>query len=184
VEINLTLEDAWNPDAGTDSVALKLSLNNAATMQLDYAYSGITEAWLYAAIARAANAEGDDFDTVLRILQGLTLDSATVRVDDASLLDRGFAYAAKRQGLTIDGPTYRKQMQGALPFLLSAVLPAEMSRLLIEPLQAFLGGGKSLVFRAEPAAALPLSSIAGTAEKNPMDLVPLLNVQVEAVPAQ
>ena len=183
VEIDLTLQDTWNPSAGTDTVALQLSLNNAAAMQLAYSYSGITEAWLYAAIARAANAEGEDFDTVLRILQGLTLDSASVRIDDKSLLDRGFAYAAKRQGLTIDGATYRKQMQGALPFLISAALPAELSKLLIEPLQAFLGGGQTLVLRAEPAASLPLSSIAGTAEKNPMDLVPLLNVQVEAVPA-
>jgi hypothetical protein len=106
-----------------------------------------------------------------------------VRIDDTSLLDRGFAYAAKRQGLTIDGATYRQQMRGALPFLISAVLPAELSKLLIEPLQAFLGGGQTLVLRAEPAASLPLSSIAGTADRNPMDLVPLLNVQVEAVPA-
>jgi hypothetical protein len=183
VEIDLTLQDTWNPSAGTDTVALRLSLNDAAAMQVAYSYSGITEAWLYAAIARAADAEGEDFDAVLRILQGLTLDSASVRIDDTSLLDRGFAFAAKRQGLTIDGATYRQQMRGALPFLISAVLPAELSKLLIEPLQAFLGGGQTLVLRAEPAASLPLSSIAGTAEKNPMDLVPLLNVQVEAVPA-
>ena len=183
VEIDLTLQDNWNPGAGTDTVALRLSLNKAASMQVAYSYSGITEAWLYAAIARAANAEGEDFDTVLRILQGLTLDTASVRITDTSLLDRGFAYAAKRQGLTIDGATYRKQMQGALPFLISAVLPAELSKLLIEPLQAFLGGGQALVVRADPAASLPLSSIVGTAEKNPMDLVPLLNAKVEAVPA-
>lgn len=181
--LGLSLQDTWNPSAGTDTVTLALSLNNAATMRLDYSYSGITESWLYAAIARTADVKSGDFDATLRVLQGLTLDSASLRFDDRSLLDRGFAYAAERQGLTIDGPTYRQQMRGALPFLISAALPAEFSKLLIEPLQAFLGGGQTLVVGAQLASPLPLTTIANTVEKDPKDLVTVLNVQVSAVPA-
>lgn len=183
LEIDISLDETWKPSAGTDSVALALSLNDAATMRFAYSYSGITEAWLYTAIARAAKVKDGDFDAALRVLQGLTLDTASLRFDDTSLLDRGFAYAAKRQGLTIDGPTYRQQMRGALPFLISAALPAELSRLLIEPLQAFLGGGQTLVVSTDLASPLPLTTIANSVEKDPKDLVSLMNVKVSAVPA-
>ena len=75
-------------------------------------------------------------------------------VTDRSLLDRAFGVAAQKQGLKVEGSAYREQMRAALPFIISAAVPAEIAKLVTEPLQAFLAGGQTILADAAPPAPL------------------------------
>ena len=61
--------------------------------------------------------------------------------------------AAKKQGLTVEGSAYREQMRAALPFIISAAVPAEIAKLVTEPLQGFLAGGQTLLADVAPAGS-------------------------------
>ena len=84
-------------------------------------------------------------EALAKMMDGLNLERATIRATDHSLIDRALTVAAQMQGLSVDGAAYRQQMRGALPFLLSTVIPADLARTISPPLQAFLGGGQTLI---------------------------------------
>ena len=61
-------------------------------------------------------------------------------------------------------------MRGALPFLLSAVIPSDLAKMMSEPLQAFMAGNQTLVAEIKPETPIPLVELAGAANLDPMDL--------------
>ena len=182
--LGITAGETWDEAAGRVDARFGVAVRDAGELALTYTYAGVTEDWLISAIAVAGLSPGEsDTEAVLTVLDGLGLEAGTLRVTDRSLLDRAFAYAAKRQGLTIEGSAYREQMRGALPFLLSAALNADLSRLLITPLQAFLAGGQTLVVEARPAAPVPLPALNEAIEGAPLTLPSLLNLTIRSEPA-
>ena len=82
-------------------------------MALSYTLTGLTIDWLMKASAAAGSTEGSEA-ALMAMLDELSLKSAGLKVTDRSLLDRAFAVAAEKQGLTIEGPVYREQMRAAL----------------------------------------------------------------------
>jgi hypothetical protein len=81
----------------------------------------------------------------------------------------------------VAGPAYREQLRGALPFLLSAAIPANLSKLLSAPLQAFMAGGQTLIAEIAPPVPIPLPEIAAGAA-DPMTLPERLGVTVRSAP--
>jgi hypothetical protein len=138
---------------------------------------------MLAATAAAAKDE-DGRAALMTMLNDLRLTRASVAITDRSLLDRGFAVAAQKQNLTVDGKAYREQMRGALPFLLSAALPADTSKLISAPLQAFMAGGQKIVAELTPATPVPLLELAAGVG-DPIGLVTRLGVAIRSeAPAQ
>jgi hypothetical protein len=180
----MSLADRWSAETGTDEATWTFSMQDAGTMALSYALAGLTDEWIVRATQAAGRAE-DPNAALMAMMDELKLASASLKVTDDSLLDRGFSVAAKMQGLSVEGPAYREQMRGALPFLLSAAVPAEISKLLSKPLQAFLGGGQTLVAEIAPPEPIPLPEVIEAAEGDPLSLPTRFNLQVRTeAPAQ
>lgn len=181
--LGASMSDRWSPDAGTDDATWTMTLENGADVELTYRLVGVTVDWLLAASAVAGDSP-DAQAAFAAMLNDLRLASARLAVTDRSLLDRAFGVAAEKQGLSVDGKAYREQMRGALPFLLSAALPAELSKLVSPPLQAFMAGGQTLIAEIAPAAPLPILELAAGAE-DPLALVDRLGLTMRSeAPAQ
>jgi len=159
-------------------------MKDAADVELSYSLTGISLDWVMRATAAAAAAE-DSEAALMAMANEIKIASATVSVTDRSLLDRAFGVAAEKQGLNVEGSAYREQMKAALPFLISAAVPAEISKLITGPLQAFLAGRQRLLAVVAPPAPLGVMDLAGAAE-DPTTLPDLLNLTLtsEAPPAQ
>jgi hypothetical protein len=182
--VGMSLSDRWSPQAGTDQATWTFSLQDAAEVALSYTLTGLTLDWMNAAIAAAGDSE-DSEAALIAMYSDLGLERATLTVTDASLLDRAFALAAAKQNLSVDGAAYREQMRGALPFLLSAALPGELSKLFSKPLQEFLAGGQTLVAEIAPAEPIPLPNLVAAASGDPMKLPTVLGLKLRTeAPAQ
>jgi hypothetical protein len=169
LSLSASFSDRWSPQSGQDVGTWSLSLRDAAEIEFTYTLTGVTPDWILAATAQAARTE-DSTAASLKMLEGLGLQRATLKITDRSLLDRGFGLAAKMQGLAVEGPAYREQMRGALPFLLSAAVPPDINKLLSEPLQTFLGGGQTLVAEIAPPQPIPLIDLMNAANLDPMQI--------------
>jgi hypothetical protein len=176
--IGASLSDRWDPETGTDDATWTLSLKNAADVEISYRLTGITLDWLMQSTA-AAGASEDSSAALTAMLSDLGVAAATVSVTDRSLLDRAFAVAAEKQGLSVDGAAYREQMRAALPFIISAAVPAEVANLVTKPLQAFLAGGQRIFADASPSTPLRVLDLMQAAA-DPMTLPTLLNLTLRA----
>jgi hypothetical protein len=180
----MALTDRWSAATGTDEATWSMSMQDAGEVALSYVVTGVTDDWIIRATKESARAE-DPNAAFEAMLAELGLKSASLRVTDDSLLDRGFGVAAKMQGLSVEGPAYREQMRGALPFLLSAAVPAEISKLLTKPLQGFLAGGQTLVVELTPPEPIPLPEVIEAAEGDPAALLTRYPLEVRSeAPAQ
>lgn len=180
--LDMSLSDRWEPDLGSDEATWRFGLRDMMDMELSYSLTGLTLDWLMRATA-AAGASDNGGAALMAMLDDLGVRHAKLSVTDRSLLDRGFAFAAKKQGLNVEGAAYREQMRAALPFIISAAVPADLAKLVTEPVQAFLEGRKTLVAEAEPVAPLPIQELIAAAA-NPMGLPDLLQLKLrsEAAP--
>ena len=178
--LGASLSDRWNPDAGTDDATWTFALKDAADVELSYSLTGLTIDWLMRATAAAGASENQDA-AMMKMVSELGVAGATLRVTDRSLLDRGFGVAAQKQGLTIDGAAYRKQMSAALPFLISAAVPADIAKLVSTPLQTFLGGGQKLLAVVAPSAPISIPTLIQAAN-DPTALPALLNMTLSTEP--
>lgn len=182
--LGMSLADRWSPDAGTDDGRWTFTMQNAGDVELAYTLTGVSEDWVLRATAAAGRTEGKEA-ALNAMLAELGLNGATLKVTDRSLLDRAFGAAAKKQNLTVTGSAYREQLRGALPFLLSAAVPANLTKLLSAPLQAFMAGGQTLIAEIAPLAPIPLTDIVA-GMNDPMALPERLGVTLrsEAAPAR
>ncbi len=175
---SMSLSDRWSPDAGTDNATWTFGMKDAADVELSYSLSGLTLDWLGRATAAAA--AGDNSQAaIMAMVDELKVASAKVSVTDRSLLDRGFAVAAEKQGLNVTGAAYREQMRAALPFIISAAVPADIAKLLSDPLQKFLAGGQTIHADAAPPSPLSVTALMGAAA-DPMGLPNLLNLTLQS----
>jgi len=180
---SMSVADRWSPDAGTDDATWTFGMKDAVDVEISYALTGLTLDWLMRATA-AAGASEDSQAALMAMLSDIRVASAKVSVTDRSLLDRAFGVAATKQGLNVAGSAYREQMRAALPFLISAAVPADIAKLITEPVQAFLAGGQTIHADAEPPNPLSIADLMGAAG-NPMGLPGLLNLTLKSeAPAQ
>ncbi len=180
--LGMSLADRWTPDIGTDQATWTVKVADAGDVALSYTLTGLTMDWL----VRATSAAGKGADTqaaVMAMFNDLSLAKATLSVTDHSLLDRAFALVAKRQGLTIDGAAYRQQMRAALPFIISAVIPAELAKQVAPPLQGFMAGGQTLSADVTPPAPIALLDLLDAAN-DPLTLPDRLNLQLKSEAAK
>jgi hypothetical protein len=180
--LDISASDRWSPDAGTDDFSFSLAAEDVFEFGFSYLLGGLTDEWMIDMIAEAGKTQSSE-EATLAMLSALTFEHGEVRATDRSLLDRGFSLAAELQGLSVDGPAYRQQMRGALPFLLSTVIPAALAQQITPPLQEFMDGGKTLVAEFAPVAPVPIVEIVAAGEADPTTLPDLLGMSVRSEPA-
>lgn len=179
--LGFSFADRWSGDTGVDAGTLGIRLEGAAGAELSYRLGGLTTDWLFRATAAAGKTDGAE-DALTAMLDELTLQDASLKLTDQTMLDQAFGLAARKQGLSVEGPAYRQQMRAALPFLMATVLPADFARKMSPPLQEFLEGGRTLIARLAPAQPVGvLAVVAGAAD--PIALTELLQLSLSTEPA-
>ncbi len=180
--LGMSLADRWTPDIGTDQATWALNVANAGDLEFSYTLTGLTVDWIMRATSAAGKSANSDA-ALKAMLSDLGLARATLTVTDRSLLDRAFGLVAKRQGVTIDGAAYREQMRAALPFMISAVIPAELAKRFAPPLQDFMAGGQTLSADVTPPSPLGLLDLVAAAN-HPLALPDRLNLELKSEAAK
>ena len=172
-----SLTDRWSVDEGRDEAVWTFSLENGADIEVSYELTGVTAEWVIDAI-------GAETEPVqMKLLSRLGLAGAALRLTDRSLLDRGFDAAVMLQGLSVDGPTYREQIRGAIPFMLSTALPEALANMIGEPLQSYVGGGQTLVAEINPPEPIPLLTLMNEQGADPAATAAMLGLTLRTEPA-
>jgi hypothetical protein len=184
----ITYAGTWNTTDGRMTVDdMSYIVDNAAALKMTFDISGYTPAFVasiqemnkqMAAAGnneQAAQAQGL---AMLGLMQQLTFNSATIRVEDASLTGKLLDYTAKQQGT--DRATIVNQSKGALPFLLAQLQNPEFAQKITEAVSAYLDNPKSLTVKAAPPAAVPFAQIMAAGMSAPQTIPQVLGVTVTA----
>jgi len=176
--IDATGGEVWeNPDAGEVRASARITINDGANIELTYSYSGVTEDWLASTLSETLI--GDLEKGLNSFESGVKLKALTLRISDRSLLDELFGAVAAELRLGVDGAAYRQQISSlALPLFMLALGRPEFVDMLLQPLQEFLGSGKTLVVQVRPSAPVAAAEIADALQGDPSKLVALLNLTV------
>jgi len=175
--IGATRTGDYEPQAGGTTARTSITVEDAGAIDLAYDVSGLTQDWIDRMITVSAGAPDDDPTVLLPLASELSLESALFRFADRSIVDRALRLAAQAQGL--DAETYRAQLQGAVPFMMTQAVPIpDLQQELTQAVQAFLGGGRTIAVEARPAAPVPVSILMQAAQTAPQTLPDLLGLRI------
>jgi hypothetical protein len=178
--VDVTGGESWVDQAnGEVRATARAVIDESAIIDVAYEYAGMSETWL-ASVADEAIL--GDFRTSLEgFEQGALLKSMTIRISDRTLMDEIFGSVAEQLRLGTDGASYRRQISMlALPLFLLALGHPEYLDTFLEPLQAFVGEGKTLILEMRPEEPVPAAVIADALSTNPGSLVTLLNLTMRS----
>jgi hypothetical protein len=164
----------WDDEAGR-VVVDHLDLTGAEMGSLKFV---LTVSGLTPAIVTELGRSDLDENRRMEILQGLVVERAGIRFEDASLTGRVLTAQAAEQGT--DAKAYAKQLKLMLPMVLSMVGNKDFERRVATAAGAFLDAPKSLTVSATPKRPLPVSDIVGAATTAPQSLPDVLGADVRA----
>lgn len=168
------VEASSNWDAATGTLTLpSVALSGASMGRLDFSavLGGVT-----ADNVRAA--QSGDPQTVMGMLQNMTIQSAKLRFDNQSIVERLIDYSAKDQGVSRD--VLVGQMTAALPMLLQPLQNAAFSDEVSKAIGDFLRQPRSLTVRIAPQNPTPLFQIIGLAAMAPQTIPQALQISITA----
>lgn len=118
----------------------------------------------------------------MALMQGVSIVSASVRYDDASLAGKLLDFFAAQSGA--DRPGFVEGLKAMLPVVLAETGIPALSDLVVPPVSAFLDDPQSLEVKVAPASPTSLLVLMAAAA-NPAGLISALGLAVEAnTPAQ
>ncbi|WP_425087271.1 hypothetical protein [Stappia sp.] len=172
--LSFQMEADWKPDTGELAIdRLTLSGENAGTLNAALRINGLTRE-----VLEQLDAAQDSPEQAMGLMQGLLVESVSLRIDNDSIVDRVLENQAKEAGATRE--VFVEQLTGALPFMLSMLNNAEFQAKVAGAATAFLKDPKSLSASAMPAAPVPFAQILGTAMMAPQSLPDILGVTITA----
>ncbi|WP_349360852.1 hypothetical protein [Stappia sp.] len=174
--LTLTLEARadWEPDTGALVVdTLTISGENAGTLTASLRLAGLTRE-----VVEQLDAAQDNPEQAMGLMQGLLLEEITLRIDNASLIERVLDRQAEEAGTTREA--FVEQLAGALPMMLSILDNAEFQTRVADAAGTFLRDPQSLSATAKPAAPVAFAQILGTAMMAPQALPDILGVTILA----
>ncbi len=174
----LTLDIAgtasWNPDAATVVIpSLKIDAKDAAALSVSLSLGGVTRE-----ILTKLNENSDNPQEAMALAQNVTVDAATIRLDDASLTNRVLEQEAKKMG--VETPTYVSSLTGSLPLMLGMLQNKELEAQVSQAVTTYLNAPGSLEVTAAPGAPVPIAQIFGTAMFSPQMIPQILSLAIKA----
>lgn len=182
----------WYPETGfMDLEDMRIDLHQLGAVTVTASVSGYTLE-LYREmldIQAKMNEMGQDLteediaavdEAMLELFSELELHSVSLTYDDASLVGKALEFAGREQG--ISGADFANGIRFMVPMFLSELGNEEFSAQVSAAVNAFLDDPQTLRVRAEPTEPLRIETLAEAAEANPLSLIDLLNVQIEANP--
>jgi hypothetical protein len=172
--IDASFKGNWDPKSGRVALeGLSVSAKDAATVQLSFALGGFTPDVVKQMVA----AKGDT-NQMLGLMQGLSIESATLRVENSSLFERAADAAAKKQGTTKEA--LLQQGSAMVPMMISAIQNPAFEKKISDAVTAFIASPKSLTVKIAPAQPVPVPQIIGVAGAAPQTLPDVLGADVKA----
>lgn len=180
----------WTIEGGHVAVeSLRFAFDKQGTLELAFAIEGMTPdvmEMIYETERRAAemrskgktqSAEKIEMQAGLELIDNLHLVSASIRYDDATLVERLLAHLARQEGL--DGPVYTEGLLEQLSLSLSNARAPELADGIVEEVRRFLADPGSIEVSAAPASPLRLITVVSAAV-NPAGLANMLGLAVTA----
>lgn len=159
-------------DAGRINLALDIS---GYTHELIKKLQGIQEQAADQSDPKAQQASGMES---LGLLQTLTLNSMSIRFDDASLTEKALAFAGSKQGMSAEQTA--QTAKALLPFALGSLGIPELQQQISAAASAYLDNPQNIEIRATPAAPVPFGQIMGAGLADPRSIPAIIGVEVIA----
>lgn len=174
VSLDVAFSGTWDDKTGRlDIPSFTIGAADMGTLKLAMTIGGLTPA----VVEEMKKAEADQAKQ-MELLQQLTVEKASLRWDEASLVTRVIGLQAKAQG--VDSKTYAKQIKLMLPAILSMVGNKDFEKKVASAAGAFIEAPKSLTVSAVPKQPLPVAEIMGAAMMAPQSLPSVLGAEVSA----
>ncbi|MAY63774.1 MAG: hypothetical protein CML29_16350 [Rhizobiales bacterium] len=179
---------SWELESGrVDMREFSMTMDDAGRFNIALDLSGYTMEFVKAMQqAQETTAKNPDPEAakqaqglmMLGMLQQLTLNSAEITFEDASLTGRVLDYFGRQQG--ISGDQMGDAVKGMLPLMLGQLGIPALQQQISAAANTFVDNPESLRVSAEPAEPVPFSQIVGVGMSDPRQLADLLEVKVTA----
>ncbi|MDR3494046.1 MAG: hypothetical protein P4L82_05545 [Ancalomicrobiaceae bacterium] len=129
-------------------------------------------------VVKQLQAAKDDPNAAMALAANISIESASLRIDNSSLFERALEATAKRQGVPKEQLV--QQAGVMVPMMLSAIQNPEFEKKVSDAVAAFLVSPKSLTATVAPTAPVPVAQIIGVAGAAPQTLPTVLGADVAA----
>jgi hypothetical protein len=184
-EINakIAAQGSWNPADGKLTISEEsFDVQNAGKLNFQFDISGYTPALLKQmqelAKQNAGKTDASNGMAMMGLMQQLTLNSVSLRFDDASLTGKLLDFASKQMGQPKDAII--NQYKGMVPMMAAQLQDPEFITMISNAANAYLDNPKSIEIKVAPSAPVPFAQIMATGMAQPQALIKTLGVQVLA----
>lgn len=184
-EINakIAMAGSWNPSDGKVTISEEsFDIQNAGKLNFKFDISGYTPALLKQmqdlAKQNAGKTDAANGMMMMGLMQQLTLNSVSLRFDDASLTGKLLDLASQKMGQPKEAII--NQYKGMLPVIAAQLQDPEFVTMLSNAANAYLDNPKNIEIKVAPSAPVPFAQIMATGMAQPQALIKTLGVQVIA----
>jgi hypothetical protein len=172
--IDAVFASSWDDKAGKLLFdKWQISAKDVGAVTLSISLGGVTPE-----VLKQLRAAKDDPNAAMALTANVSIESASLRIDNASLFERALEATAKKQGVSKDQLV---QQTGAMvPMLLSAIQNPEFEKKVADAVAAFLVSPKSLTATVAPPQPVPVAQIIGVVGAAPQTLPNVLGADVAA----
>ena len=184
-EINtkIAMAGSWNPTDGKLTISEEsFDVENVGKLNFKFDISGYTPALLKQmqelAKQNAGKTDASNGMAVMGLMQQMTLNSVSLRFDDASITGKLLDLASKQMGQPKEAII--NQYKGMLPMMAAQLQDPEFVTMLSNAANAYLDNPKNIEIKVAPSAPVPFAQIMATGMAQPQALIKTLGVQVIA----
>lgn len=174
ITISAEGQGSWKPEEQTIIVRdFRISGEDAGTITLNFSLGGVTRDL----ILKLNETEGEP-EQALGLIQGVSVNDLTLKLDNNSLVERVLDFQAKEAGT--DRATLVSQLSSGLPMMMTILQNQALQDKVSNALTSFLKNPVSLEVKAMPANPVPIAQIMGAAMMAPQSLPQVLGLDIFA----
>ncbi|MFN4141300.1 hypothetical protein [Aestuariivirga sp.] len=160
------------------SFDLGLSARDMATVKLGGSASKVPLT-VYSELMKAQkDGKEPDFTALMPQIQNITVNGASFRFEDGSIVKKALPLAAAMQGM--DEKTLVASIPAGLQIMLMQLQNEAFAKQAVEAVTAFLNDPKSLTLKLSPASPVPVAEIMAMDPNKPGEAITRLGVSVTA----
>ncbi|QIO54935.1 MULTISPECIES: hypothetical protein [Rhizobium] len=184
----VTMKGIWEIESGKVAVdEYAFDFKNIGRLNFAVDFSGYTLGFIKSLQETVKTAEANPNKeeanqavglAMLGLMQQLTINSASIRFDDASITKKALDYAGSQQGVT--GDQLAQSLKGLVPMMMAQLNMPELQNQVAAAVTTYLDRPKSLTISAVPEKPVPVPMIIGAAMGAPNTIPSVLGVKVTA----
>jgi hypothetical protein len=177
----LDVQGSWNPVDGRMVISQEaITVKDVGKLNFTTDLSGYTTQFMKSiqdmTKSAAGQTEAQNGAQVMGLLQSLTLNTMSLRFDDASITGKVLDFASKKTGQPRESLV--AQVKGMAPLITMQMGDAEFTTKFSNAVSAFMDNPRSIEIKT--GAAVPFSLLMGAAMSNPMSLVQQFKLDIVA----